>query len=405
MVQEPVQIAAKSARFLPQRLFATREATLFLLAGVEREQLCCQVHPDYSPVGWHLGHIAFTEGLWILERCAGLPRPAPEFGRIFAVDALPKAERTSLPATAEIYGYVRQVREQVLACLERDPGLAAEARLWHFLVQHESQHAETMCWLLQLLAPPAAGEAVFSGADTDEMIRVEPGEALSGSDADEALDNERPSRRVHLEGYWIDRYPVTQRQFQAFIDAGGYGEPHFWSASGWRWLSEYAVHRPLYWSAPDDRPVMGVSYFEAEAYARFARKRLPTEAEWEKAARYDPTRGTFRTYPWGEVPPEAGRPTDRRAAVGTHPAGRSALGLDDLLGNVWEWTATWFYPYPGFVSYPYPGYSAAYFDDGHRVLKGGSWVSGPAVLRPSFRNWYEPDQRVPFAGFRCARSL
>ncbi|AGY60660.1 ergothioneine biosynthesis protein EgtB [Gloeobacter kilaueensis] len=406
VVQQPFRTQMQGVHRLQEQLFTTRAATFALIEGLGREQFCCQADPDFSPVGWHLGHIAFTEGLWILEHSAGLPRFAPEFGCLFAVDGLPKAQRTALPPTGDIYDYVRAIRSQVLAWLASYPH-SVEPRLWQFLIQHESQHAETMGWVRQLLCGTKQEAPIAAGVDTDEMIRVEAGEVLIGSDAPEALDNERPAHRRYVDSYWIDRYPVTQRQFERFIRAGGYRERHWWSPRGWQWLLSHPVRSPLYWSGADDRPVMGVSFFEAEAYARFAGKRLPTEAEWEKAARFDPLSGQSRTYPWGEAFPDGSRLplTCGTTAVGSYPRGQSAVGCEDMLGNVWEWTATCFYPYQGFVSYPYPGYSAPYFDDAHYVLKGGSWATGSSVLRASFRNWYEPRLRVPFAGFRCARSL
>ncbi|NJK27956.1 MAG: ergothioneine biosynthesis protein EgtB [Coleofasciculaceae cyanobacterium SM2_3_26] len=232
-----------------------------------------------------------------------------------------------------------------------------------------------------------------------------------GSNAPDALDNEKPQHWCYLDAYWLDRYPVTCCQYQSFIAADGYRDRQWWSAAGWQWVQAGQIQQPLYWSdalAGSDRPVCGVSYYEAEAYARFAGKRLPTEAEWEKAASWDPNHQRSRPYPWGDELPDARRCNcdgiaGWTASVQAYPTGASASGAWDMLGNVWEWTATCFGGYIGFQCYPYRGYSQAYFDGEHYVLKGGSWATRPQAMRNSFRNWYYPDMRQMFAGFRCAR--
>lgn len=195
------------------------------------------------------------------------------------------------------------------------------------------------------------------------------------------------------------------------MEAGGYRNPQWWSKAGWEWLQTAQVTQPLYWSSNRDRekhPVCGVSWYEAEAYARFVGKRLPTEAEWEKAASWDAQLKRRLLYSWGNQEPTRQVCNHNNFNKGTTPVdafpnGQSAYGLYDTLGNVWEWTATWFDSYPGFQSYPYIGYSQVYFDQQHRVLKGGSWATRPWALRCSFRNWYHPHVRQILAGFRCAR--
>ena len=218
---------------------------------------------------------------------------------------------------------------------------------------------------------------------------------MMGSDDLEALDNERPIHKIYLDTYWLDRYPVTCQQYHLFMMAGGYQKRQYWSKEGWQWLQQCPVSQPLYWSnSPDwyDHPVYGVSYYEAEAYANFVNKRLPTEAEWEKAAQG----ASFKC--------NHSRLIGHTTLVDAYPD-LSKYGCQDMLGNVWEWTADWFAGYRGFISYPYPGYSEVYFDRQHRVLKGGSWATHKAGLRTSFRNWYHPQVRQIFAGFRCASSF
>jgi len=212
-----------------------------------------------------------------------------------------------------------------------------------------------------------------------------------------------------VPAFCLDVYPVTQADFAEFMVDGGYETRRLWSDAGWAWLAAGGIARsPLHWrEGCTDHPVSGVSLHEAEAYARWAGKRLPTEAEWERAAAASLARDDGAPYPWGRAAPAAGRANFGNGVHGTtsvtaQPEGRSAAGCLDMLGNVWEWTATEFHPYPGFEPWPYHGYSAAWFDGRHRVLKGGSWASPRWLLRRSFRNFYEHGVRQILCGFRCA---
>ncbi|MGI0487521.1 SUMF1/EgtB/PvdO family nonheme iron enzyme [Pantanalinema rosaneae CENA516] len=411
-----------------------RASTLQLFAGVDYATFCQQAHPDFSPVGWHLGHIAYTESLWLLEHLAGQPPQFPEYRRLFAADTLPKTDRCSLPSLAEVQQYLATIRSQVFNYLEIAP-LEQQERLWRWLLQHESQHCETIAIVLALLrggggdrgdgkrydsllslssssslsSLPSSPSPPIPPLLTD-MICIPAGKFQQGNEAIEALDNERSRHWLELPTYWIDRYPVTCGQYRQFMQAGGYQDQHWWSSAGWQWLQAQRVSQPLYWSNDpqhDRHPVCGVSWYEAEAYARFVRKRLPTEAEWEKAAGWQPIAEQPMTYPWGDQPPTDQHCNHHHAIgqttpVDAYPQGKSAYGGYDFLGNVWEWTASWFAGYPNFDPYPYRGYSQAYFDGQHRVLRGGSWATRPWALRSTFRNWYYPHVREVFAGFRCA---
>ncbi|MBD2037536.1 ergothioneine biosynthesis protein EgtB [Leptolyngbya sp. FACHB-321] len=444
---------------------ACRLATLALFQTVDYNTFCQQAHPDFSPIGWHLGHIAYTEALWLLEHLAGLPPQYPQYRRLFAADTLPKAERVYLPDLAEVQTYLSAVRKATFAYLETAP-LDEQERLWRWLLQHESQHGETIAIVLalikrqkaegkrqkveesgqpsalrpQLLAISRQGTTQNSELKTvpstslplslptphsrsaersrrsplpTPQIHIPAGSFECGNESLEALDNERPVHRVYVETYWIDRAPVTCKQYQAFMSAGGYQEPRWWSDEGWAWLQSAQVIQPLYWSDAPDRanhPVCGVSWYEADAYARFVGKRLPTEAEWEKAASWNPIVKQRQTYPWGEAVPSehdcnCNHAVGQTTPVGAYPAGTSPFGCEDLLGNVWEWTNSWFDRYTGFEAYPYRGYSEAYFDGQHRILKGGSWATQPSSLRCAFRNWYHPHVREIFAGFRCVSDV
>ncbi|MFS8118991.1 MAG: SUMF1/EgtB/PvdO family nonheme iron enzyme, partial [Microcoleus sp.] len=371
------------------------------------------------------------------------------------------------PTFPEVELYLDAVRTKVLDYLEIAP-IAHQERLWRFLIQHESQHCETVAFVLQMQKEEgSAADFIADLTDVTDIgkkekrrlaasnvqdltdvtdrikkaagrlitdselpitnsqllitnyrlpitdspaIQIPGGEFYMGSDAAEALDNERSRHLCYLEAYSIDRYPVTCSQYRDFMASGGYQNPHWWSAEGWEWQKVHLVDRPLYWSenpAFNNHPVCGVSWYEAEAYCNFSGKRLPSEAEWEKAASWDATNQTYRIYPWGDSQPNASLCNHRNniantSPVDSFPKGASAIGCCDMLGNVWEWTASTFDAYPGFESYPYKGYSEVYFDGEHRVLKGGSWATFPQALRSSFRNWYYPGVRQIIAGFRCA---
>ncbi|MDQ3466437.1 MAG: SUMF1/EgtB/PvdO family nonheme iron enzyme [Actinomycetota bacterium] len=239
-----------------------------------------------------------------------------------------------------------------------------------------------------------------------------------------AYDNERPARIVQLAAYWIDTTPVSVGSYRYFVEDGGYDDARWWTEDGWDWRCRSGKRSPAFWvrdggtwlrrrfgrvePLPDEEPVQHVCWYEADAYARWAGRRLPTEAEWEKAASWDPETGTKRRFPWGDEPPSAervnlGQSRYRPAPVGSFPAGASAVGALQMLGDVWEWTASDFTGHPGFCTFPYAEYSEVFFDAGYKVLRGGSWATDPLACRTTFRNWDYPVRRQIFAGFRTAR--
>ena len=403
-----------------QALQACRSSTLDLFVGIDRDTFCQQAHPDFSPLGWHLGHIAFTEAYWILEKLAGRLPLFTQYSKLFAADGLPKQERQNLPPQEVILDYLDTVREQIFHYLETAP-IEKQERLWRWLLQHESQHSETITFVLQLHKRTKSRNYIrfnfstspspISQTQFPEMVEIPAGEFEMGSDAIDAQDNETPAHIIYLDTYWLDRYPVNCSQYREFMAAGGYQNSQWWSEEGWKWLETNPVSQPLYWSDTtdwDNYPVCGVTWYEAQAYARFVGKLLPTEAEWEKAASWNPETGKKQRYCWGKAEPSAKTGNydtlvGHTTSVNAYPAGQSPYGCYDMLGNIWEWTASWFQGYKGFNSYPYQGYSQVYFDDRHRVLRGGSWATRPWGLRTSFRNWYHPGVRQIFAGFRCAR--
>jgi iron(II)-dependent oxidoreductase len=255
---------------------------------------------------------------------------------------------------------------------------------------------------------------LFPGAEVD----------IGTDDRRAAYDNERPRHRARIGAFAIDAAPVTNGAYVTFIEDGGYVRPELWSAAGRRWLARSRAEAPMYWfregaawlSRAFDRaepldplqPVSHVSWWEADAFARWAGKRLPTETEWEAAATWDPIAGCKRSWPWGGEAPHRGLANVDQLAfdaepVGAHPRNVSPIGCAGMIGNLWEWTASDFGPYPGYRSFPYPEYSEVFFGTEHKVLRGGSWATRGAVARATFRNWDFPDRRQIFSGFRCAR--
>ena len=292
-----------------------RQGTLAQVAGISPTVLTQQAHPDFSPVGWHLGHIAFTESLWVLEHLDSQPCPFRQYRQLFAADGLPKAQRQTLPDWAELVDYLAAVRDRTLAYLEAVPAevLHRQLRLWAWLLQHESQHSETMTLVMALhqrqgratpLASPSATPVSASRPNhPSRMVNVPAGEFLMGYDGIDAIDNERPQHSVDLGDYWIDETPVTCRQYQEFMEAGGYRQKQYWSAAGWQWLQQANVQQPLYWQADTpNHPVSGVSGYEAEAYARFE-KAPAHRGRMGKGRRLAAGDGASPTLPLGTVAP------------------------------------------------------------------------------------------------------
>ncbi|MFN2616822.1 MAG: ergothioneine biosynthesis protein EgtB [Thermoleophilaceae bacterium] len=373
----------------------SRGRTLALVAPVSEQDLNRVHDPLMSPLVWDLGHIAAFEDLWIAERTLGLEPLRADLQAVYDADETPRHDRGELPylRRAEAIEFMDRVRERTLSALAREerPG-----PIWDMVLQHEQQHNETMLQTLQLadagvFAPDRrAGDRVER---TDgPTLPVEAGPFVMG-DAGHgfAYDNERPARELYLDAFEIGSRPVTNGDFTAFVEDGGYERPELWSESGWAVRQAEGWQRPLYWSGDGrvrrfertgplepDLPVMHVSWYEADAFARWRGARLPTEAEWEKAAR---THGGRR----GNLD---------QLDFGPGPAG-------PFVGDCWEWTATDFDGYPGFRAFPYPEYSEAFFGAGFRVLRGAAWATRPRVARPSFRNWDHPQRRQIFSGFRC----
>jgi gamma-glutamyl hercynylcysteine S-oxide synthase len=412
-----------------------RERTLWLVEPVSVEDLE-RVHSTLlSPLVWDLGHIAAFEDLWLCQQAGGLEPLRADLSDVYDATLTPRSNRGDLPYLdhADALAYMREVRERALevlggADLSADADrLTAHGFVWEMLVQHEHQHNETMLQTLSLAAPgvftpqPRPLPAPPPGLRGPDMVRVDGGPCLIGWEPSGfTYDNERPCHEVEVSSFEIDRLPVTNGAYMDFVEEGGYRRAELWSDAGWAWRTREGAERPLYWTADGEsrafdriapldpqRPVMHVSWYEADAYAHWAGKRLPTEAEWEKAASWDEGAGVQRRYPWGDEPP-----TDRHAnldqtgfgpaRVGAYPAGAAPCGALGMVGDTWEWTASDFTGYPGFSAFPYHEYSEIFFGPNYKVLKGASWAARPSVARASFRNWDYPVRRQIFSGFRCA---
>ncbi|MBV9926441.1 MAG: ergothioneine biosynthesis protein EgtB [Acidobacteria bacterium] len=418
-------------------LTEARAGTLRLFDLSEEDGLHRSPGFGYRPIIWHLAHIGVFEAYWLLQKLSGRAPLDERYERVFDPIRTPREESKELPTRREMEDYLRRVRSGVLEALDRfdfeskDP-LQAGGYIFQLVLEHERQHQETLCYLFQLLDPskktrpdvPSPGEFEGSTAAAGEMVSIPAGAFLMGAPWDAfAYDNERPAQEVFVPAFRLAREPVTSGEYARFIEEGGYERREFWTEEGWAWREKEGWQSPLYWRREGgawverrmfeegelriDCPVTGVSWYEAEAYAKFAGRRLPTEAEWEKAASWDASSGTKRRYAWGDEAPDDtlanfGRRRWGTTPVGCRPRGASAYGCLDMTGNVWEWTSTPFEGFKGFEPFPYPEYSQEWFDGDHRVLKGGSWATNPSVLRTSFRNFFRRPFRIAFAGIRLA---
>ena len=423
-----------------EALISSRRRLIRLLAPIPARVLEAQPSPLMSPPVWDLAHVANYEEQWLLRALGAPPMKDTTFDALYDAFRHPRATRSSLPilGLAEAMAYAEQVRARTLehlagldsaAVTEAGP-LLAGGFVYGMVAQHEHQHVETLLATLQLVTevglPPPSGAlwpAAVPRAGPGE-VEVPAGRYAIGSDAAWAYDNERPRHAVELAAFRIDRHPVTNAEFLRFIDDGGYQRAELWAPPGWDFARGEAVEHPLFWrrgatgwerrrfdrweALPPDEPVCHVSWYEADAYARWAGRRLPTEMEWEVAAGGAPD-GVERQWPWGDAAPDASRANlwpvgAHPAPVGTFPEGRSAWGVEQLAGDVWEWTSSDFGPYPGFRAYPYREYSEVFFGSEYKVLRGGSWAVAPEAMRNSFRNWDYPIRRQIFSGFRCCRT-
>ena len=418
-----------------------RTRTVSLLSSVAEHDLRLQHDPLMSPILWDLGHIAHFEEVWLIENLGASLNGSEGLRGMY--DPFENSRKTRaelpLPALEGCLEYMSRVRKAVLEQLatvdltSEDP-LLDDGFVFRMVLQHEYQHNETILQTLQLKTgepyhpsvsvshPNAPGEDPF-GRPT--MLPFPGGAVAIGTDDRSAsYDNERRRHSVEIAPFLIDATPVTETEYADFIAEAGYETREYWSDDGWAWRSESGVRHPKYWSSGEEgweirimdrhlplnnrRPVCHVCFYEAEAYAAFAGKRLPTEFEWEAAATWDPSTGTQRTYPWGEEPPtqafaNVDALTFGPAQAGSYVRNVSPIGCYGMIGDVWEWTSSDFHAYPGYETFPYAEYSEVFFGDEYKVLRGGAWATRGAAIRGTFRNWDYPIRRQIFSDFRCVR--
>ena len=417
-------------------LIDARNVELELLDGIADAHLLGQQSHFLEPPIWEMGHVGWFQEYWLLRHLDGAETILPGADGIY--DSFKVSYRLrwehAYPSRRETLEYLAAVLERSIGRIDGREPTTKEKYFYTLAALHEDMHAENLTLILQTLGhrrprltsfDRAAASPPVDEAYQPHDVEVRGGPFMLGAAPGEpfVFDNEKWAHPVVLESFHISSTPVTNAQFQAFVDDGGYRRRELWSARGWDWRRRARIDRPLFWVADGPRwfervfdeivplrpwhPVACVSWWEAEAFCKWARRRLPTEAEWEMAASFDPESGGKRRFPWGDTAPtpeqasldyRAGGTVDVRALA----AGDSALGCRQMIGNVWEWVADTFAAYPGFVCDPYQEYSQPYFGT-KKVLKGGCWATRSRLIRNTWRNFYMRQRRNIFAGFRtCA---
>lgn len=436
----PMIVAASG---LARMMTDAHERTIELVQDLADTQLVVPQTEIVNPFLWELGHAAFFYDVFLLRTLGSttfLLEGAENFYDSFKVDHCDRWG-LPLPSRKDTLDYKNRVLESALKHLGSGQPGAEETYLYLLSVLHEDMHGEAFTYMRQTLEYPVPEHSLTgNGSSPREIgggplpgdVEIPGGMCQLGATPDLpfVFDNEKWAHPVEIAPFRIARAPVTNSEFVEFVLDRGYLRRELWSPQGWIWRTKIGTQRPLYWHRGlngwlrrhFDRlvpleahaPVIHVNWYEAEAYCRWAGRRLPTEAEWEMAAGAEPTpdgtsiTGHKRRYPWGDEPPSPDRANLDSAMlgcvdVGAFAAGDSAFGCRQMIGNIWEWTASPFFPFPGFVvDVPYREYSAPWF--GYRkVLKGGAWATRSRVVRNTFRNFFLPDRRDVFAGFRtCA---
>jgi gamma-glutamyl hercynylcysteine S-oxide synthase len=450
---------------LIEALQETRERTLELVDDLNEEQLMGPLLKIVNPLRWEIGHLAWFQEFWVLRHLRNLAPILKHGDELYDSARVAHDTRWDLPLPDRdaTFAYMRQVLERVIEQTSygshglKDAEGYDEEYFLNLVLLHEQMHAEAITYTRQTLSylPPAIGVAVKQADDeavpdrvriaeevltliqTDNILRGDaeiPGGKFTLGTASKqgfVFDNEQLAHHVEIGPFTISKTAVTNAEFQAFVEDNGYIRRELWTAEGWQWRSGVSAEHPVYWRwegngrwlrrnfdewvVLDERlPVIHVNWYEADAYCRWAGRRLPTEGEWEMAASAEPAPGGRgiarykRPYPWriGSPTPELAN-LDWRAMgcipVDALPAGDSAFGCRQMIGNVWEWTASDFTPYPGFIAGPYKEYSEPWFGD-HKVLRGGCWATRSRLIHNTYRNFYTPDRRDVWAGFRtCAQ--
>jgi iron(II)-dependent oxidoreductase len=426
-----------SAAELVAQLREARHRTRRLTEDLSSKELLGPLLDIVNPALWEVGHVAWFHEYWTLRHAAGRAPQIERGDRLWDSSAVPHDTRwhLDLPDRAGTFAYMADVLARQEDLLGR--GLSDETRYFYDLsIRHEDMHIEALTYTRQTLSyakPSGLGDAARPGDGAcPGDVSVPGGSWRLGSTDNEGFvfDNEKWAHEVSLAPFRIARAPVTNAEFAAFIEAGGYRVREFWSDAGWAWREQRRTERPVYWQAKrdgvwtarhyrdveplaPDAPVVFVNWFEAQAWCRWAKRRLPSEAEWEAAAVGEPDAvgtelsGNRRRWPWGERAPTAAQANldftfDGPVDVGALAAGDSAFGCRQMVGNVWQWTDSDFQPFDGFSADPYEDYSQPWFGS-RKVLRGGCWATSVRIARPAYRNFFTPDRTDVFAGFRtCA---
>jgi iron(II)-dependent oxidoreductase len=427
---------------LIQMMKDARERTLRLVADLSDEQLIGPYLRIVNPLLWEIGHVAWFQERWVLRYLRGEAPVWKEADALYDSARVPHKERWSLPlpSRAQTLVFMQRILDNILDRLTNSTPTEEEFYFHHLAAFHEDMHAEAFTYTRQTLGypPPRPHGSDGNGQSREAAkgplalgdVEIPGGPFLLGATPAQSFvfDNEKWAHEVQVAPFRISRTQVTNEEIRRFVEADGYGRPEFWSEAGWQWRTAVNARHPVYWVCNSDGqwhcrhydrmvplarelPVIFVNWYEAEAYCRWARRRLPTEAEWEMAAAAKPEGNgkaigpAKRRYPWGDYPPSAGRAhldglTAGCVPVQALPAGDSAFGCRQMLGNTWEWTASSFEPYPGFSVDPYKEYSQPWFGGTHKVLRGGAFATRSRMINNTYRNFYTPDRRDVLAGFR-----
>ena len=423
---------------LASQLHQTRMRTLRLTDGLSSEQLMGLKLDIVNPVLWEIGHVGWFHEYWTLRHSHGQPPLIDRADDLWNSSTVAHDARwdLDLPDRDVTFAYLARVLDHQSDQLGRADLPERALYFYELAIRHEDMHVEALTYMRETLAypqPQGLGDhasAAAGGLSGD--AQVPGGTWRLGATRREGFvfDNEKWAHEVELSTFRIARAPVTNREFAAFVEAGGYRVREYWSDAGWAWRDRLRAERPTYWqpksdgawawrrydrteAVAPDAPVVFINWYEAEAWCRWARRRLPTEAEWEAAALGEPSAdgkslsGVKRPWPWGDTVPTGehanlGFAFDAPLDVAACPQGDSAFGCRQMVGNVWEWTASDFTPFPGFAADPYEDYSRPWFGS-RKVLRGGCWATSDRIGRPTYRNFFPPARNDIFGGFRtCA---
>src|SRR5262245_60870152 len=433
---------SRTASELTELFSQVRARTMQIVAPLEIEDYVVQTAPYMSPPRWHIGHTSWFFELLLKEFLPGYRIFSEQYLYYFnsyyerfgsRIDKDRRGTR-SRPTVKETIAYRQRIDDAMAELLGKTPADPSSKflSLVRLGLEHEMQHQELLVYDIKHLLCDLY-EAVSRGslpprADVSGMAEVKGGLFRLGYAGEGfAFDNEKPSHRVFVQDFAIDRTPVTNGEFLQFMRDGGYEDFRWWFAEGWDCIQKEAWKAPLYWEKHDgswmirdfsglrsvedkaDEIVTHVSFYEASAFAKWKGKRLPTEAEWERAASISPESETGSSFPWGEDSPDVSRANLFEnelwgsTPVGSFPEGRSDVGCYQMIGDAWDWTTSDCVPYPGFKP-EFDEYNDKWFI-GQKVLRGGSYATPQYHIRTTYRNFFHPNERWMISGFRCAKTI